>query len=231
MVLTLNTRFSPSLNGSLHLGHMAMAWINRTYAHMHGGEFILRFDDVAPRVAGEDVTQMSQWASEAEEFLRLAGLAPDRISYLSNFAEPDESFLELAGGRNLWYRASDLEGHFNLACCPPLVQVRVRADIAECIGIVIRGEELLAELQLYEYFNSLLGGETRELVFLPRLRVRHGDEVSTISKTVGNLQLRDLFEIDSPENWLERVRCAVLLNQTKPLAWHNLNPDPIIQIM
>ena len=226
----MNTRFSPSLNGSLHLGHLYMAWLNRSFAHMHGGRFLLRFDDLAPRIAGDPIDQMEEWAREAEDLLRQAGLAPDAVTYVSAYSISDREIPLHVGGKNRWLRPANFEGHLNLLCSPALVAARVRADIAEEIGAVIRGEELLQELQLYEYFNALFGGDTRELIYVPRLRVRSGGEVTTISKTVGNLQLRDLFRQAPPEAWLERVRRTVLQVPDLPFSWDNLSRDPVIDI-
>lgn len=207
-----------------------MAWINREFAHNRGGAFILRFDDIAPRVVGEDPTKMPQWAVEAEAILRQAGLAPDRVTRLSSYAEPEEDFADKAGGRNFWHRSADREGHLNLMCCPSLARLRVRADIAEEIGAVIRGEDLLVELQLYEHFNAQLGGAVREMVFLPRLRVQCGGEVTTLSKTVGNMQLRDLFAVHPAEWWLARMRETILVDPAGGVEWGNLNPDPIFEV-
>lgn len=117
-----------------------------------------------------------------------------------------------------------------MSCLPFLVAARVQADISEGVDVVIRGEELLQELHLYEYINMELGGKPRELVYLPRLRVRSGGEVTTISKTYGNLQLRDLFDRESPEIWVERARRAGLVDADRKLTWENVNRDPIVEV-
>lgn len=226
----MNTRFSPSLNGSLHLGHLYMAWVNYTMAKMHGGRFILRFDDLAPRMCGEDTTLMPKWAAEAEAILRQAGLPPDKVTYVGSYSDLNLGFPEHIDSRNLWVRGPALEGCEDLGCSPLLVAARVRADIAEEIDVVIRGEELVPELQLYEFLNAHFGGQPRQLVYLPRLRVRANGELTTISKTFGNLQLRDLFQQKAPESWLQRVQKTVLLNPSRPLDWANINPDPVIAI-
>lgn len=226
----MNTRFSPSLNGSLHLGHLWMAWVNRTWAKRHGGKFILRFDDLAPKFAGEDVSRMGGYAREAEDLLWAAGLVPDEVSFLSAYEDGLERYPIRVESRNRWLRGPHLEGHIDVPCLPYLVAARVQADIREEIGVVIRGEELLQELQLYECLNVELGGQSRELVYLPRLRVRSGGVVTTISKTYGNLQLRDLFEREAPEVWMERARKAGLLNPEEELTWENVNPEPIVEV-
>lgn len=225
-----NTRFSPSLNGSLHLGHLYMAWVNQSYARQCHGEFVLRFDDLAPRMAGDDCTRMAEWATEAEAILREADVLPDRTTYLSTYLDPCSAQPESVPSRNRWLRPVEFEGHDNLSNSPRLVETRVRADIAEHIGTVIRGEELLPELQLYEFLNLQLGGPPRELVYLPRLRVRTKGKVTTISKTYGNLQLRDLFRQAWPQQWLDRIKQTILQDPDAPFSWKNLNPDPVIEV-
>lgn len=49
--MTVRTRFAPSPTGRLHLGHALAAKVARDLAAAHGGEFLLRFEDIdGPRV-------------------------------------------------------------------------------------------------------------------------------------------------------------------------------------
>lgn len=224
----MTTRFCPSLNGSLHLGHLWMAWLNCAWARQEGGRFILRFDDLAPAFAGEDTSHQEAYAAEGEELLCRAGIVADETTMLSRYFE--EGYPAQIGGHSQWQRGPSLESWDNVGCSPGLVAARVRADMAEGVTHVIRGEELVPELQLYEFLNHQLGGSRRELYFVPRLRVRINGELTTISKTYGNLQLRDLFRLDKPENWVERVREVGLKDVDKPISLDNLQPDPIISL-
>lgn len=223
----MNTRFSPSLNGSLHVGHLWMAWLNWAWAKESGGRFVLRFDDLAPACAGEDMARAGDWASEGQHLLELAGIVPDSVSYVSAYQVP--GYPMDAGGRNRWLRPPSLEGWDNVGCHPALVAARVNADIREGIDAVIRGEELAPELQLYEYLNHALGAAPRQMIYLPRLRVRVDGHLTTISKTYGNLQLRDLYALDEPAAWVARVRQTGLLDPNAPVGLANVNPDPILE--
>ena len=224
----MNTRFSPSLNGSLHIGHLWMAWVNFETARQSGGRFVLRFDDVAPIVAGESPERQPAWAAEGEMLLRRAGIVPNAVSRVSAYL--DGAAPGSIGGSNLWLRPPAFEGWDNVPCSPELVAARVRADIRESIDTVIRGEELAPELQLYEYLNHLQGGPCPRLVYLPRLRVRCDGRVTTISKTHGNLQLRDLYAEASPARWLQSVCAVGLQHPDLPLSLQNINPDPVLEI-
>jgi glutamyl-tRNA synthetase len=42
----VRTRFAPSPTGYLHIGGVRTALFNWLYARQHGGQFILRIDDV-----------------------------------------------------------------------------------------------------------------------------------------------------------------------------------------
>jgi len=132
--------------------------------------------------------------------------------------------------RNTWLRQPTLEGWKDVACSPALVAARVHADIEEGVDVVIRGEELAPELQLYEYLNQMLGGSPRHLVYLPRLRVRVNGQLTTISKTYGNLQLRDLYSECEPAYWLQRVLEVGLVDPDSPVSLDNIHPDPVLAV-
>jgi glutamyl-Q tRNA(Asp) synthetase len=52
--MPVRTRFAPSPTGRLHLGHALAAKVARDLAVAHGGEFLLRFEDIdGPRVRDE----------------------------------------------------------------------------------------------------------------------------------------------------------------------------------
>ena len=43
--MTVRTRVAPSPTGDPHVGTAYMALFNRCFAHLHGGQFILRIED------------------------------------------------------------------------------------------------------------------------------------------------------------------------------------------
>lgn len=44
--VSVRTRFAPSPNGALHLGHAFSALCAHDFAHAHGGQFLLRIEDI-----------------------------------------------------------------------------------------------------------------------------------------------------------------------------------------
>ena len=45
------TRWNPTTNGNLHLGHAYSLIVNERFAHENGGKLIIRFDDDSPVAA------------------------------------------------------------------------------------------------------------------------------------------------------------------------------------
>jgi len=69
--MMVRTRFAPSPTGRLHLGHVLAARVARDFARSHGGEFLLRHEDI-------DTTRVREaYYSGIEEDLRWLGLAWD----------------------------------------------------------------------------------------------------------------------------------------------------------
>ncbi|MEM8800584.1 MAG: tRNA glutamyl-Q(34) synthetase GluQRS [Pseudomonadota bacterium] len=53
----VRTRFAPSPTGRLHRGHALSASLNKRYAEMHGGTYLLRIEDIDPSRRRPDVIQ------------------------------------------------------------------------------------------------------------------------------------------------------------------------------
>jgi glutamyl-Q tRNA(Asp) synthetase len=69
----VRTRFAPSPTGLLHLGHALAARVARDLARQHGGEFLLRYEDI-------DSTRVrEEYFAGIEEDLRWLGLDWDGI--------------------------------------------------------------------------------------------------------------------------------------------------------
>src|SRR3989304_8262070 len=51
IIMKVVTRFNPTSNGNLHLGHVFTMLVNEYFAHSVDGEFVLRIDDTSPPAA------------------------------------------------------------------------------------------------------------------------------------------------------------------------------------
>ncbi|MDP6741614.1 MAG: glutamate--tRNA ligase [Candidatus Thalassarchaeaceae archaeon] len=112
-------RFAPNPNGPLSLGHARGVVINAELAKMYDGEVILRFDDTDAVVKRPDP---EAYALIEEDFLWLAGKAPDRILKASDRMDV---YLE--------YSAKALEDDFAYVCeCTGDEFKQFREDKTEC---------------------------------------------------------------------------------------------------
>ncbi|OLL23593.1 putative glutamate--tRNA ligase, cytoplasmic, partial [Neolecta irregularis DAH-3] len=76
-----HTRFPPEPSGYLHIGHAKAAILNRYFADYYHGKMILRFDDTNP--TKEKALPLVQEAIKDD--LKLLGIAPDQVSYSSDY--------------------------------------------------------------------------------------------------------------------------------------------------
>ena len=87
------TRFAPSPNGSLHLGHAYSAIISHDLAHESGGRFLLRIEDI------DGVRSRPELADEFRKDLAWLGLVWDEVpaqsTRLDSYAKAAESLREM----------------------------------------------------------------------------------------------------------------------------------------
>ena len=207
--MKINTRFNPTLNGPIHLGHLYTSLVNAYEAHTTKGKFILRLDDMQPqwvRKVGTDgvkklsadyVYQLSCFmdidqvlAQSSLQWASTVGYIPDFLSRLSYCSEqyPD------------WICEPTL---IMFPLNPLLTYQKVVWDFEEGVNWLIRGEELVTEFSLYTYFAELLGYPRVKHSYIPRLRSGEQYELSEVSKTEGTFQLEKQLEKFSAETILE----------------------------
>ena len=190
------TRFNPTTNGPIHLGHVYTLLVNEQYAHAAGGgRFIIRFDNTSSTIKLlspqrlENIIRGQQadieWLDiQVDEWQWEDRLLPDVIETLSNKAYPRcrDSL------RSLPYSVRFGGNWIPFPYVPEETTRRVVMDAAVGITHVIRGEEFLTEVSLYSYMCEVLDFPIPEFMFLPRLRGLRGD----ISKTNGGYTLAEL---------------------------------------
>ena len=213
-----NTRFNPTCNGPLHLGHIYMILVNEYEAHRSSGKFIMRFDDNQPywinRIGHK---AMTQYTEEMRRDLDWLEIPVDEWTYQSKLqAETDHEILWRNKGP-LPVRQQE-EGSpliFNLALncsiypyLPWLTAEKVLQDWHDLIRPLIRGEDLMSEAALYSYFCEIWNVPSITQYYLGRLT--HKDsELTSISKTEGDLKvsyfrskgIKPKAIIETLENW------------------------------
>lgn len=231
------TRFNPSTNGPLHVGHAYTALVNERLSVSTRGEFILRFDDNQrywwQRIGRE---RMQEIAQEQLEDLMWLGIKPDRVTYQSKKEQRVTEFL----ADSKWQAVMDhwpcselrpiaiVDPPFTPAGLASYVAVeKVVLDYFEGVTAVVRGLEFLSDSNLERYFCCLLGFPPSQHIYIPRLMAVDGLELTSISKTEGNWKLRDLRERGfEPADVLTELRGACMIDQDGEWDIDNLKTAP-----
>lgn len=202
-----HTRFNPTINGYLHIGHLYLALVNFHEAKNTGGKFFVRFDDDQLYWNQVKETNTKVFKTQMLADLGYLGIHPNeyisekelgiswektyqylythaKLSNLLPMAEPYESMyqVENIGDQNILYPYN-----------PHLTMAKVIRDYVERVNLLIRGDDLVSEYSLYSYFCEILRIPNPRHVYLPRLTLADGGEVTDVSKTKGNLSIQSLI--------------------------------------
>lgn len=233
-----NTRFNPTLNGTIHIGHLYMALVNEAEARDSGGKFIVRFEDNQKEWCYYNTqAQMDQYADTILEDLEWVGIKIDKIEFQS-ILEPEYKRLlhHLNGGdlpvREMYVFEQQPDVTYTNAVAYPyapyLTAEKVILDFMDVITLLIRGEDLLTEYSLYCYFCDLWGIRKPKHVYLPRLRMPDGSEMqSEISKTTGNFKVEGYRKSGmKPDKLLAKMREACLIDPDGKWLIKNIKRRP-----
>jgi len=237
-----NTRFNPTLNGTIHIGHLYMALVNEAEARDSGGKFIVRFEDNQKEWCYKNTQkQIDQYADVTLEDLNWIGIKIDKIEFQSVLAPEYKKYLHYLNGGDLKVRETYV---FNLQpdvtytnavsypYAPHLTAEKVILDFMDVITLLIRGEDLLTEFSLYYYFCDLWGIHRPKHVYLPRLRMPDGSEMqSEISKSTGNFKVEAYRKAGmKPEKLLAKMSEACLIDPDGQWLIKNIKRKPEWQL-
>jgi len=164
------TRFRPSANGPLHFGGAYVARQNWRFARAKGGEFILLIDDVVPVFKyGASAALTKRMREHAENFRRdldWLGWGPDAMHYASEFAEAHREGVKRLGVTTpafgemacLQRYVHNPDAGTTTTYHPWLTVGRVTDDHELHVSEFVRGGDIYAEVQLYDYFAEALYG-------------------------------------------------------------------------
>lgn len=213
----MNTRFNPTCNGDLHLGHLYIALINYHEAKQSGGKFILRLDDEQPEwieKIGRD--GLRHYGASALETLRAIGIKPDEWYFQSRVVidqapaykpHPFPVPIDPLATAQTWYGYT-----------PNFTYRKVTMDYRDQVGAVIRGVDLLGEFSLYQFYVDLLGYPAPHHYYLPRLVDYNGDEISKTNDAIG---VCAYLEWLTAEQLISRLADCVL--NVPALGWRMFN--------
>jgi len=233
------TRFNPTANGPLHIGHAYTALVNEHLAHSTGGHFVLRFDDNTrywrQKLAG--AAPVSKIAQGQLDDLHWLGIEPDQIVYQTDVETGVKRFLAQS---TKWQHVVDHFSHTEwdpvVISDPPInafgllsyiTAEKVVLDYWERVTTLVRGLELLSEHALYLYFCALLGFDPPRGVYIPRLMAYEGEDLTEVSKTEGNWKIRDLRDRGiNPAMVLDTLRASCLVRPSEGWGLDNLKFAP-----
>lgn len=237
-----NTRFNPTTNGLLHVGHLYMLRINEGMAHMNGGRFIVRFDDNQRYYRlTKSASELARIRDEMREDIEWAGARVDEWSSQLELEETTRRYLREFNGGDLPMHETfqsrvnpDIHNAITMGYpyAPTLTAEKVILDAKDYITYLVRGEDLICEFSLYMYFCELWNLTPPQHVYLPRLMLAGnrelGESSEHISKTRGGHTIREYRERGwSPDDLDERLRRACLIEPAEGWTPENLQEQPL----
>jgi len=158
-----NTRFVPTINGPLHLGHLYTILVNQHEAHASGGKFIIRLDDTQPVWNWKLGEQVEDFKVLLLEDLDWLGIRPDDLSSQSGLMEDtlnlaDYLHYPLPEVRFSYPTGAEVIGQaHSYPYAERLTAEHVLMDYLEGVNWCIRGMDLLSEDCLYQHFVAHFG--------------------------------------------------------------------------
>jgi len=235
--IPVNTRFNPTANGRLHLGHLYLILLNRQAAEENGGKFICRFDDVqnywVDRLGREQLNRNCELIMEDMEWMKIRTI----YSWQSRESEKNEKLIHSLGelSRSIPVIGSDhrLANIVNqdrpYPYVPYLTAIKVAQDYWEEINPLIRGDDLTTEFSLYCYFCETLGFPIPQMYYVPKLLQISGEDLSDMSKTTGDHKIDDYRKAGyQPSDLIEILSRSCL--EMPQLGWNirNIKKHPIL---
>lgn len=228
------TRWNPTSNGALHLGHLFSLMANEHYAHDNGGKFVIRFDNTSEAAIAIPADRRQKILDNQREILDWLEVKADEWQVQSEIVHDVHAKLY-----RMWKPIKDdpnpeLPYFVRMGTCwlpypYQSWQTAERVLLDNMIGTthVIRGEEFSTEYSLYRYMCEIFEVPAPHFIFLPRLMGKFGD----ISKTNGGYTIAELRGKGYSASELKEMICDAVLNW-KTYGWHlhNLKSNPRIDI-
>jgi glutamyl/glutaminyl-tRNA synthetase len=231
----MNTRFNPTANGPLHLGHLYLILLNQHAAKSSGGRFVVRLDDDQPYwLAHLGARSIARHCEAIQEDLEWAGVVPDHCTYQSREHDANLRFLQ----NRIPLTALPEDGLYptpSIVTCsrpypyvPSITALKVVQDFREGVNCLIRGVDLVSEFSLYCYFCDLLELPIPQFIYVPKL-LSHGEDLADVSKTTGNFKLADLRTAGfNPADLKEALMECCLIDPAKGWQWTNVKNQPTL---
>lgn len=229
----ITTRFCPSLNGPIHLGHCVTLLMNERFSHSMSGRFFIRFDDVSYNSlkSGRHKEVMEQQREDIEWL----GLQIDEWQKDSSFLGEAKTKLQDAnfplltenerGGYDLCQSIRLGNTFLMYPFAPRQTAERVVIDHMTGITHLIRGDDFITEFSYYHFVSDWMGYDMPEYYCLPRLESNRGD----ISKTNGGFTLGEFRGNGyTSSDIIAMLEKACLVNPKNGWNFFNFKRSPIL---
>jgi len=233
------TRFNPTANGPIHLGHL----YNLLVCYAEADKVALRFDDNQTywvKLLGHK--KMREIAEQQLYDLNWMGFKFSDICYQSKM---EEIVLRRLATSPHWrmvpeHWASDPSTYPIIISEPPIeafgsyffiAAEKVILDYVMNTDLLVRGLEFLQENALYSYFCGVFGFPIPKMIYVQRLMTHGGSELSDISKTLGNWRIEDLRNAGiSQRDIMTVLRDSCLKNPSGSFGISNLKGAPELSV-
>jgi glutamyl/glutaminyl-tRNA synthetase len=233
-----NTRFVPTVNGPLHVGHAYTCLVNEYEAHTSGGKFIVRFEDNqtewmlkvhnAPEIIQGMMEDLAWLGIEIDEYLIQSEMEQQGKDLMQVMSSSD-----LRAAHRISFDQQPELTYSNetpYPYAPHLTAERVTMDYMSRINLLIRGNDLVSEYSLYAYFCERFGIERPRMVYIPRLQAPGGGELlnNSLSKTAGKFKIADFrAQGMSVKELLNRLCYSCLIDPDGDWSMKNIKRDPV----
>lgn len=251
--MNFNTRFCPTTNSLLHIGHLYVAKVNQTEAYLNGAKFFVRFDDDQQYWNDFRKVDAEKIKNESKKDFEWAGLPVDEYFSEKEMKDSTDELLKkfkykkfntLSYGLTHIYlpempdslnagRLPDkaLADKSVYPFVPDLTAIKVVNDCLNDVRLLIRGMDLITEFSLYNYYCMAWDLIVPKQVFLPKLQLMENkDSISSISKTLGNFSIKSFrdkgFKAEDLWNVLAE---ACLVDPNGSWTVNNIKNMPIVE--
>jgi len=230
------TRFNPTPNGALHLGHVYNILFNEQFAHNNGGKFYVRFEDtcqalITENIPPEHIKPIMQLQRNDIEWLGIdvdvwdtqAIWKDEADKKISQYIKLDK--LRIPYPHNMPVSIGTVDEFYPYT--PYHTAFRVVLDNMIGITHVIRGNEFLTEYSLYYFFCDLFGYDVPHFLYIPRLVSSSGD----ISKSHGGYSIAELRASGyNPKEIRKLLRESCLKWPNNGWTFQNLKVNPRVNL-
>lgn len=237
------TRFNPTSNGHLHLGHLYVALVNECQARRtRHGKFIIRIEDNQTHFIdcyGEKV--IKEYAQSMIDDIEWLDIHFDHLYLQSSKEQELEDFkrkIPLIFPFAQQRRRSDQfplgptdDEFLYYSYTPRYTFEKVVLDYLDSVTFLTRGIDLITEFSLYNYYCDVMRLPPPVHIYLPRLAVKDGQDISYLSKSGVTLTIRSLREQGhTPHGIIDLVKRACLSYPDHGWNLANLKQKPVLDL-